>query len=125
MMPVNLMEYGLWRLLAGPALAALHFVVSYGATGIFCERSDNADALLTLRYGLGAFTLVILALIALVTLLAWQQGGFLQKAQDRHTEDSAEGRHAFLAHITVLISALSFVGVAMISLPILLVGSCS
>ena len=54
----------LWRLALSPTLWALHFVICYGATTVFCaDHILGVDYLTTLRLGIGLLTIGVLAAI--------------------------------------------------------------
>ncbi|MDQ3287595.1 MAG: hypothetical protein M3Q42_04915 [Pseudomonadota bacterium] len=114
----------LWRLTAGPAVWATHFLLCYVTAAVWCAKAGSRAAPLgDARLLLAAYTVAALALIA---YFGWR--GFRQhrhgKATLPHDEDSAEDRHRFLGFATMLLCGLSFVAVLYVAFAIVLIGTC-
>ncbi|MBA96783.1 MAG: hypothetical protein CMN14_04695, partial [Roseobacter sp.] len=76
------------------------------------------------RLGLGGVTAV--ALLAIIWL-AWRAWRHWDIVRDRDWENDAgtnEDRHQFLGHAAFLLAIISFIGVAYVSLPPLLIQTC-
>lgn len=119
----------LFRIALGPTIWAAHFLVSYGAAAIYCAKwGGGLESILWLRLGVGALTLLALAAIARTGLRAFRQWnaqdhrGLREVAADLVEEE--EGRHEFLGHAALLLSVVSFVGVAFSALPVLYIRTC-
>ncbi|MGR3508270.1 MAG: hypothetical protein ACU0CQ_17785 [Sulfitobacter sp.] len=110
-----------WRITFAPLVWALHFAISYGATALVCAKGGHVGAL---RLGLGGVTAV--ALLAIIWL-AWRAWRHWDIVRDRDWENDAgtnEDRHQFLGHAAFLLAIISFIGVAYVSLPPLLIQTC-
>lgn len=114
----------LWTLITAPTIWALHFLVSYGVAAFHCAPNEDIfQPIATTRIMVGVITAAALALIGLVlwrSVGEWRRhgGGY------RHNEDTDLSRERFLEFSTVLLAALSFVGVVFVGLPALLVADC-
>lgn len=114
----------LWRLTLGPSAWALHFVICYAAAAVVCAKVPDPSAVAGLRLGLGALTVLALAVISWLGVRAWREWNYFG---DRHNEDKpdeAENRHQFINHAAFLLVVVSFIGVIFVSLPIIYLGSC-
>jgi len=114
----------LWKLVAGPATWALHFLLGYVTAAIWCAKSPLARELGTLHVLLWGYTAVALAVIA---WFGWR--GLRQhlwgSATLPHDAGSAGDRHRFLGFATLLLCGLSFVAVLYSAMAIAIVGGCS
>ncbi|SIO00382.1 hypothetical protein [Vannielia litorea] len=113
--------HSLWRITFCPAIWALHFTLSYCATAIVCAKGGSVEML---RLGIGFGTLVALAAIAWLGWRSWRQWDLLNDREWENDAGSSEDRHQFLGHAAFLLSIISFIGVAYVALPALLIGSC-
>lgn len=114
----------LWTLFTAPALWAVHFLVCYIWAAIHCAKEVPLQANLTLvRGGIGAATVVALALIALSAYLAWRQWGFGVE-DPPHDDPTRKSRTLFQGFSTLLLAALSFVAVIFTALPALFIQAC-
>jgi hypothetical protein len=114
----------LWTLFTAPVVWALHFLLCYVVTAIFCEKPwflgldfDN------LRVAIGGVTLLALAMIVLAALLAWRQWGF-GTGDPPHDDPTRRDRLLFQGYATLLLSGLSFVAVVFTALPALFLTEC-
>jgi hypothetical protein len=113
----------LWRLVAGPAIWAAHFLLSYVTVAIWCAKASRFAPPGNVRTVLWIYT--ALALSAIV-LFGWR--GLRQhrwgSARLPHDAASAGDRHRFLGFASFLLCGLAFVAVLYSALAIALVGSC-
>ncbi len=114
----------LWRLTLAPSAWALHFAISYAASAIVCAKFADPAAFTGLRLGLGALTIVALAIIAWLGLGAWRAWDFLGDFDDEHRLGEAEDRHRFLNHAAFLLVVVSFIGVIFVAMPLVYLGTC-
>jgi len=115
---------GLWLIVTGPSVWALHFAACYGAAAIFCEKAGG-DGATGLRVLIGVLTLGALAVLAGILIRTLRQWGFLHDFVHQHDEDSSTARHRFIGHAAFLLSALSAIGVVYTALPAIFVpGVC-
>lgn len=113
----------LWRITFGPLIWALHFVASYGATALVCAKGATG-AIEGLRIGMGIGTLAALALILWLAVQAWRQWDVQHDREWENDKGTSEDRHQFLGHAAFLLAVISFIGVAYVALPPLLIGTC-
>ena len=100
-------QASLVRITLGPLTWAVHFVVSYAATAVFCAKLEAPQEA-----------------IAWLGWRAWRQW---REGNEDIWEDPAgsnEDRHQFLGHAALLLAAISFIGVVYTALPALLSASC-
>ncbi|MFD2739463.1 hypothetical protein ACFSUD_07790 [Sulfitobacter aestuarii] len=116
----------LWRLTLGPLVWALHFVISYGATALVCARiAGSAEAVALLRLGIGALTLLAVALILWLGWRSWRQWDVIRDRDWENDQGHSEDRHQFMGHAGFLLAVISLIGVVYVALPVLLIGSCA
>lgn len=114
----------LWTLFTAPVVWALHFLACYVGAAIYCEKPGVLGATFdTLRIGIGLFTLLSLAMIALAAALAWRQWGF-GGGDPPHDDPTRRDRLLFQGYATLLLSGLSFVAVIFTALPVLFIAEC-
>ena len=118
-------QASLVRITFGPLVWAVHFVLSYAGTAVFCAKLDAPqEAIQALRWGIAAATLLALGVIAWLGWHSWRQW---RAGNEDIWEDPAatsEDRHQFLGHAALLLAVISFIGVVYTSLPALLSASC-
>ena len=114
----------LWTLIAAPLVWALHFLFSYTVAAYACApQSWLFEDLATARIAIGVVTLLSLLAIAYGFRRAWRDwsaGG----GGHRHDLDTPEDRERFLEFSTLLLAALSFVGVLFDVLPVIMIADC-
>lgn len=120
-------EASLLRIALGPLIWAVHFVLSYAATAVFCAKLPEAtERIGFLSAAIGVATLLALGAIAWAGWRSWRQ--WREGNEDSVTEDDAEGshedRHQFLGHAALLLAVISFIGVVYTALPAFLSASC-
>lgn len=109
---------------AAPAIWAAHFLASYVTGAIWCAKiGGQTGALDGARWLIVCYTLVALGAIAAVGLWGWRRHSY-GDATAPHDEDTAADRHRFLGFSTLLLSALSFVAVVFVAMPIVFVETC-
>lgn len=114
----------LWLLTAGPAVWAVHFLLSYVTAAVWCAKAASAAAPLGgARVALAVYTVV--ALLA-ITWFGWR--GLRQHrwgdATLPHDDDTPGDRHRFLGFATLLLCGLSFVAVVYAALAVVVIGTC-
>jgi len=118
-------EASLVRITLGPLVWAVHFVLSYSATAVFCAKLDQPqEAIAWLRWGIVGGTLLALGVIAWLGRNAWHQ--WREDNPDIWEDPAAtsEDRHQFLGHAALLLAVISFIGVIYTTLPALFAATC-
>jgi hypothetical protein len=117
-------EPDLWTLLIPPIVWGGHFLFCYVAGAVACAKAQTLlPDLAGFRIAVLVATLLALGLIALGGVQAWRHWG-LSDGDPPHDRPSDGDRNGFLGLATLLLSALSAVGVAMVAMPALLIGDC-
>lgn len=114
----------LWRLTFGPAIWALHFLLSYGSAAVYCAKWAGRDGPLgPVRLAVAVYTLLALAGIGLT---AWRAYGRHRhgSATVPHDFATAADRHRFLGFATLLLCGLSAVGTVYVAMAALFLQSC-
>lgn len=115
---------GLWMLVAGPAVWALHFLLSYVTVAIHCAKAERFDAPLA-GTGVALWIYTALALLAIgvfgFTGWRWHRRG---DESPPHDEPTPGDRHRFLGFATLLLCGLSFVAVVYAAFAIAVIGTC-
>lgn len=102
----------IWLLTFGPAIWAVHFVVSYVTAAIWCAKYATDGTVGVLHEVVTAFTVVALIGIAIIGWQGWRRHTYGDEdARAPHDADTAEDRHRFLGLATVMLAALSAVAV--------------
>lgn len=112
----------LWSLAAGPATWALHFLLAYATTAIWCAKGPATG--IGLQVLLWSYTGVALVVIALFGWRGLRRHGW-GSASLPHDAASAGDRHRFLGFATFLLCGLAFVAVLYSALAIAIVGGCA
>lgn len=112
----------LWRITLAPTTWAMHFVLSYGAAAVVCAKAPALAGVL--RLGIGALTVLALALIGWLGWRAWRQWDVSNTGDHTNALGEAEDRHQFLGHAAVLLALISGLGVIYVALPALFIGDC-
>lgn len=112
----------LWRITLAPGTWAAHFVLSYGAAAVVCAKAPAWAG--ALRLGIGALTVLALALIAWLGWRAWVQWDVRNTGDYQNALGKAEDRHEFLGHAAVLLALISALGVIYVGLPALMITDC-
>ena len=115
----------IWRITFAPLVWALHFVISYGATAVWCAKlAGPGEPIPFLRMGIAALTAVALVMIARVGWRAWRQWDFTDDWDYVHDQGVSEDRHEFLGHAAFLLAIVSFIAVIYVAMPALFIESC-
>lgn len=115
----------LWPLLGPPTVWALHFAAAYVWAAVACAKAvPNDSVYLAARWGIGALTVVALAMIAYAGYRAWQIWGF-GRFDPPHDADTETDRRRFLGFATLLLAGLSAVSVIFVGLPALFITECT
>lgn len=110
----------LWTLIVPPVIWAGHFLFSYLWASISCAKVGVFATFPTL-FVIG--TVVALVLIFISGWIAWRQGG-MPGAGAPHEDGTEVDRLRFLAKSTLLLSALSLVGVVFTAMPVIFLRDC-
>jgi hypothetical protein len=114
----------LWTLAASPLAWAAHFLLSYVTAAVWCAKfAKPGDSLSGVRVAIGVYTVLALAVIAVVGARGWRRHRH-GHAPLPHDADTPEDRHRFLGFATVLLSGLSAVAVLYASLAAVFIGDC-
>lgn len=113
----------LWRLVAGPAIWAVYFLLSYITVAIWCAKVPFVAPLGNMRAMLWIYTALALGAIAMCGWRGLRQHRW-GSASLPHDAASAGDRHRFLGFASFLLCGLAFVAVLYSALAIALVGSC-
>ncbi len=114
----------LWRVIAPPTIWALHFVVTYVWVAVQCEKAGDASYGQS-RWVIGGLTALALAAILAITRHLWAVRARSLTDNDFEFEhNTAEERHRFLSHVSLMLCALSAVAILFVALPMILVQSC-
>lgn len=114
-----------WLITCSPTIWAVHFLLSYLATSVWCATvAGRGGALGDIRIAIGVLTLVALAGIALTGWRGWRKHSF-GHATGQHDFDTAGDRQRFLGFSTLLLSGLSFVATIFVALCVVFIRSCA
>lgn len=127
-------EADLWTLLMPPLVWALHFLFCYVAAAVACARlggiiltepsgGQSFVPLPGLGWAIAALTLLAVLLISVSAWQAWRHWGF-GTGEPPHDQSTDRDRQHFLAFATLLLSALSMVGVFFVALPAFIIQDC-
>lgn len=114
-------QASLFKITLAPLIWAAHFVVCYGLVAVTCAKGWDIGAV---RSGLIVFSVVSLATIGWVGVLAWRQWDLAQTGDAQNRGGKAEDRHHFLGHAAFLLSVISLIGVVFVSLSLVMIGGC-
>ena len=110
----------LWTLIVPPTLWAAHFLLSYLWAAVLCAKTGSF-ARYPAAFVIG--TVVALVLIVASGWVAWLQANSPGDPPP-HDEGTDSDRLRFLAVATLMLAALSFVGVIFTALPVVFIGNC-
>lgn len=111
----------LWVLIVPPTAWAVHFLFSYLWAAISCAKTGSFASVPWLYV---AGTVLALVVIALSGWLGWKQSR-TPGDPPPHEESTEIDRLRFLATATLLLAALSFVGVVFTALPVVFLRQCT
>ena len=116
----------LWRVLAAPTLWAVHFLVCYVAVAVYCAKAGRLADADPARLTVIAVTVVALLAIGLLARSTWRLWDYsVTDADLTYEANTAEERHRFLAHMTLMLCVLSAVGVVYVAVPVFIFGGCA
>ena len=109
---------------AAPAIWAAHFLASYVTGAIWCAKiGGETGSLGGARWLVAGYTVAALVAIAIVGVRGRRRHAY-GHATAPHDAGTAADRHRFLGFSTMLLSALSFVAVTFVAMPIVFVETC-
>lgn len=115
----------LWVLPLSPFLWSVHFMLCYLTAAIWCAKSGDATASLSVvRAAIVIYTIPALVGIGVVTFIGyrwWYGHGVPTPPHDR---DTPEDRHRFMGFATILLSGLSAVAVLYSAAVVLFFETC-
>lgn len=114
----------LWLLTFGPAMWAVHLLLSYVTAAIWCAKATPQGPLGGVRGAIGVYTALALAGIVATAWRAYRRHR-LGHSPAPYDQDTAADRHRFLGFATLLLCGLSFVATLFVALPILFIRSCA
>lgn len=114
----------LWTLFTAPLVWALHFVTCYVVVAIHCAKVGIEASFAEIRLTLAVVTVLAVVVIAISATRAWRQWGFGTE-DPPHEEPTRHDRKLFQGFATLLLSALSFVAVIFVALPLAAIGGCA
>ncbi len=117
---VTRLKVTLWTLIVPPTVWAVHFLFSYLWAAIHCAKLGGFPRL-PILYTIG--TVLALLLIAAAGIVAHIQSR-VPGDTPPHEESTDTDRVRFLAFSTVLLAALSFVGVIFTAAPVVFLTDC-
>lgn len=114
----------LWLLITSPTIWAVHFLACYITAAVWCAKLPGGNgALFTVRVLVAGYTVIALAGIVVIGVLAFRRHRF-GRATAPHNFPTDADRHRFLGLAAVLLSGLSAVAVIYVALVAVIVGSC-
>lgn len=114
---------GLWWLVAGPTVWAVHFLATYVTAAVWCAKAAPAAPLAPVQPALYAYTAVGLALAAWFGWIGWRRHRAGNEAPP-HDEPNGGDRARFLGYATVLLAGLSFVAIVYVAMATVVIGTC-
>jgi hypothetical protein len=115
----------LWKVIASPTIWAVHLLVCYIAGAIYCEKTGREAGLAPAQWIVGITTLVALAGIGLVVRSIWTEYRRSVSNDDFDFEvNSAEERHRFLSHVTLMLSILAVAAILYATIPAIVLETC-
>lgn len=117
-------EQSLWILVASPTIWAAHFLLSYITVAIWCAKVVGQSGELGASWtAVAIYTGLALVGIGIATWHGYRKHAF-GNASVPHDFDTPGDRHRFLGFATLLLSALSAVGVVYVALTIIFIETC-
>ncbi len=115
----------LWRVILSPVIWAVHFLLCYVGTAVWCAKAGREASADPARWMIGIATVLALLGIGLITLSLWRVRARSLTDDDFEFEhNSPEERHRFLSHVALMLCLLSAIGVLYVALPALMVSTC-
>lgn len=115
----------LWTLIFGPAIWAIHFLLSYITAAVWCAKVvGRSGGLDTARMATAVYTLASLLGIVLTAWFGYRRHRYGGQGALRHDRDSDAERHRFLGFTTLLLCGLSFVATLYVAFAAVFIGNC-
>lgn len=116
--------HNLWRLLVPLAIWALHFLACYITAAVLCAKHPQTADLSSLRYLIIFITFLATAAVASIVVSTLRIWRFSMDGDLDYDHDTPEERHRFLAHVTLMLCALSIIGILYVAVPAAIIGTC-
>jgi hypothetical protein len=114
----------LWWLTLSPAIWVAHLLASYITVTLWCTKHVGRNGSLNgARIAVLVYTIVAFVAVCVTAYVAYRRHRF-GPAAIPHDSDTQDARHSFLGFATFLLSLLSAVGIAYVSLPIAFIRTC-
>ncbi len=113
----------LFRMIFAPTVWAVHFLLAYATTAIWCAKVGGDVA--RLAWIVTGYTVLAEALIVWFAVAMWRQWDYMDDFDYVHDGDTDEDRREFLGHAGFMLACLSFVAVIFTALPAWLIGTCA
>lgn len=112
----------LWWLALAPSIWVAHLLASYISAAVYCAKGSG-QSFDAVRWAILGYTIAALAGIAATGIhgLRRHRGN---ESRVPAGSDTREARHGFLALATIMLSALSAVGVSYVALPAAFMETC-
>lgn len=112
----------LWWITLAPAAWAVHFVLAYGGTAVWCAKFGETQGVTVARLSIAGLTVLALGVIG---WLGWRAVRRWNPRKN-NAEDLShpEGRHQFLGHAAFLLCIISAIGVVYVAMPALFISTC-
>jgi hypothetical protein len=122
-------EDSLWWVAAAPGVWAAHFTLSYATAAVWCAKQGSSAPLSVARMAIAVFTVVGLALVAVVALRglrSYHRGRDPRgrEAEPRTDVDTSLARHQFLGFTLLSLAGSSGVAIVFQALAAVFIGSC-
>ncbi len=113
------------QVIAAPVIWAAHFLTAYVFAAVWCEKLGRETPILGARIAVLAATVLALVAIGILARRLWRaHAPSLTDADFDFEYNAPEERHRFLAHVGLMLCALSAVAVLYGTLPALTLSSC-
>lgn len=123
--PKHLLEQGsLWVMIAVPSVWAVHFLLCYWIAAVWCAKTAAGTSADGIRLGVGALTVLALAVIALLARHAVKRFNARLLTPKELTEDTEAERTRFLGNAALLLCSLSAIAVVFTATPVLVFDRC-
>ena len=118
-------DESLWRLIYGPVIWLLHFLLSYITTAVWCARAGGS--LDSVRMLMGIYTLLALVAVGLIMRrgLRCAGSGTILTMLPPHDAPTAMDRRRFIEFTTALLCGLSIVAILYVALTPVFIGHCA
>ena len=116
-------SFGLWALIAPPAIWALHFLFCYVYGAVHCAKGGPSQPLDDVRIAVALATLLSLGLVAAIFAIALAQTR-LEGDPAPYDDSTREDRRRFVATAKLLLAGLSFVAIVYTAIPAFFFANC-